>query len=335
MSRKLLSISILTLTYNTDPVIFKKFLKAVNNQVYPKDKIEHLIIDGGSTNGILKIAKEFDLRVFTDKSWKNKISLRQSLALKKSKNDLVLWLPSDNILNDEYFLQKLVIPFIENPEIIASYTFHYFYNPESSLLNRYCSLMGLSDPVVYYFDKADRRPWFENRTKNEILKKKNYSIVQFNKNNLPTVGDNGFMINRKILLKAKINKDYFFHTDVFIDLIDKGYNKFALVYNTSVEHVTGKSFKFLIKRRIEYMSRDSDKKVIKNRRYQIINFTSSKDILNLLKFVFFTLTFVEPIFVGVRGFIKKRDLAWFVHPFICFLFLIYYGKFTLAKIFNK
>lgn len=321
------SISILTLSYNPNLELFKKFLVCIRLQDYPKDKIEHLIVDGGSDNGSIELAKKFNTTILTNKRWKNEISLRQSLALKKARNEIVMWLPTDNLLKDKMALRKLINPFVENKNLLASYTFHYAYNPELPMLDRYCGLMGLSDPVVHYLGKADRRPWFERRTGYPSLRKKGgYDIVEFNRDNLPTVGDNGFLVKRNLLLKAKVSPKHFFHTDLFVDLLSKNYNKYAVVYNTSVEHVIRSSFRKLIGRRIQYMERDAQSGKIENRRYKLFDPKAPKDILNLIKFIFLTVTLIEPLLVSLKGYMVIKDKAWFVHPFICYMFLIYYGK---------
>ena len=50
----------------------------------------------------------------------------------------------------------------------------------------------------------------------------------------------------------------------------------------------------------------------------------SKIKLLLVSLLF--LTWVIPIFDAFRGFIKKRDTAWVMHPFACFgTFVIYFG----------
>ena len=52
------SISILTITYNPNPKVFRKVLDSIKNQDYPKHLIEHIVVDGGSKkNKITGITK--------------------------------------------------------------------------------------------------------------------------------------------------------------------------------------------------------------------------------------------------------------------------------------
>lgn len=327
------SISILTMSFNPSLPLFEDFLNRIKIQDYPKEKIEHIMMDGGSTNGAVELARKFGVIVHSSPKLKDEISRRQSMLLHTAKNDIVIWLETDNLFIEKEALKKLVKPFMDNKDIIASYTFHYSYNSRLPVLDRYCALMGLSDPVVHYLGKADRRPWYEKKVHYPgTVKKRTYDIVTFTKENFPTVGDNGFLARREVLLKGKISPKYFFHTDIFFDILDKGYDKYAVVYDTAIEHVIRSSFLNLIRRRIEYMERDATPWMLKNRRYQIYDPKRKRDRINILLFGLFTLTLLQPILVSIRGYLKIRDIAWFAHLLMCWLFLIYYGRSVLLRI---
>ena len=85
----------------------KSIFKCLNNLKYFK---EIIILDGGSVDSTLEIAKKFKCRIlkqkknfkFTNKRIKN-FSQARNLILKKAKHDLVLMLDSDEILHSSYF----------------------------------------------------------------------------------------------------------------------------------------------------------------------------------------------------------------------------------------
>lgn len=331
------SISILSLTLNSNLALFKKSLESIRNQEYPQDKIEHLIIDGGSRKDTINLAKKYGCRVIVKKDYSEDSEGRRSFGVTAAKNEIILWLEPDNILPEKNTLLELIRPLIEEPSVISTFTLHYNYNPKMSLLNRYCSLFGVSDPVVIYMNRAEKEPWFNNEyKKGTIIKRaKNYDIVEFDKNTLPTVGDNGSTVWRKILLKAKITPKFYFHTDVFIDLINLGYNRFAVVKSTSIENYIGGNLLNLVKRRSFYMQRDAAPERIKNRRYAIVYLSSPQDIFRLMKFIIFSLTFIQTIYISLKGFSKKKDFAWFLHPLACLFFMIFYTKVYLSICIKK
>ena len=324
------SISILTITFNPNPKVFRKVLESIHNQDYPKDLIEHIIVDGGSEKSKINYLKKYGCKLIIKKELKDQSEVRRVFAVKKAKNDIVLWLESDNVLSDKNSLRQLVQPFIDDKKIISTFTLHYGISKNMKLLDRYCAFFGVSDPVALYLNKADRETWLTDKyLKGKIIKRqKNYDIVEFNKNNLPTVGDNGFLTRRKILLKANISPEAYVHIDIYVDLLKLGYKRFAVVKTTSIEHDIGNGIFDLVRRRVLYVKRYSLSKYLNHRRYAVFDFNSSKDIVNLLKYIFYTVTFAQPLFLSVKGFLRIRDVAWFLHPFMCWLFLIYYLRFT-------
>ncbi len=130
------------------------------------------------------------------------------------------------------------------------------------------------------------------------------------------------------MLKANISPEAYVHIDIYVDLLKLGYKRFAVVKTTSIEHDIGNGIFDLVRRRVLYVKRYSLSKYLDHRRYAVFDFNSSKDIVNLLKYIFHTVTFVQPLFLSIKGFLKVRDVAWFLHPFMCWLFLIYYLRFT-------
>ena len=85
----------------------KNISRCLNSLKYFK---EIIILDGGSVDSTLEIAKKFKCRIlkqkkifkFTNKSIKN-FSLARNFILEKAKHDLVLMLDSDEILHSGYF----------------------------------------------------------------------------------------------------------------------------------------------------------------------------------------------------------------------------------------
>ena len=149
---------------------------------------------------------------------------------------------------------------------------------------------------------------------------------------MPTLGANGFFIKRKLLLEADLK--HFYHIDVIYDLIKSKVKsqkskvqvkrqklRFAVV-NTSIGHDTGENILSFLKKRRKYF----EKLYLQNRairRYHL--YDSRSDFWKLLKFIVFSLTLVEPTILSVKGYLKIHDIAWFMHPVICFLTVFNYG----------
>src|SRR5439155_16961430 len=136
------SISIVTCTYMSDLSRFTKVLESVKKQNYPKYLIEHLIMDGGSKNGTLELAKKYGCKVYSDPSYKDVAQKRASIGIMKSKNELILILEDDNILPSKNWLAEMVVPFIENKTIFCTFSAYNSYEKVMNDTTKYCALFG-------------------------------------------------------------------------------------------------------------------------------------------------------------------------------------------------
>lgn len=108
-----MKVSIITITFNSEATITST-LESVNQQDYPN--IEHIIIDGGSTDSTLTIVKEKGLRVTTCISEKDKgIYDAINKGISKATGDIVGLLHSDDIFNGSHIISEIVNAFKNNP----------------------------------------------------------------------------------------------------------------------------------------------------------------------------------------------------------------------------
>lgn len=321
-------ISIIIVTLNTERTI-KKCLDCISFQDYPKDKIEVLILDGGSTDQTLKIVNKFrqSLKInVISAGFRENMEARRMIGFKKSKFDLVCILDSDNYLVSKDCIKKLVQPMVEHTQLVGSFTLHYHYDPSQTIFNRYVALFGGHDPVSYYLGKTDRLKWTSHnwdRKYQVVSQRPNYTLVRFSSSDFPTVGSNGFIVRKKFINLTNLSPDHFFHTDILFDLLSQNRDVYAVV-DAQITHDTSSTLFENIKKRVEYMSLHHFT-LVKYRRYKVFDSSSSKDIINLTKFIFYTLTMAQPLSESIKGFVKVPDLAWFLHPIACWYFLIGYS----------
>lgn len=314
------SISVVTATLNSIPSI-KSLLTSIREQNYDQTKIEVLVADGGSTDGTIEIIKKYDGIVISEKTGSPEAA--KAIALKHAKNEIVLIADSDVILPHKNWLAKMVSFFDKEPGIVGCYTWRYTHRPSHNILTRYFALFGANDPVAYFLGKADRQSYLSSKwdLSGAAEDKGEYFLLEFNPQNLPTVGANGFLIKRELLLKAQIDEEHFFHIDVNYDLVNKGYNKYVVVKN-DVVHASGENFWQYFRRRKKYME-NLYLKDLNRRRYHIYN--KEKDRRKIIAYSFYALTGILPTIESLRGYRKFRDPAWFLHPVVCFfIFWIYF-----------
>lgn len=323
--KKLPSISIVTGTWNPDLRLFERVLKNIQLQEYPKKLLEHIVFDAGSTNGTVELAKKYDCKVTIRGDLKEGEQIRQSLEISQAQGDIILLLQSDNILPTKTWLKEMIQPFIENKNVFCTFSAYNSYEKNMSATTRYGAFFGAGDPTLYYLGKSDKIPLLEKKyDKGTVISETaGYWVVKFTKDTLPTMGDNGHMVRRSIM--EKVNKDpkAYIHVDIFVDMLEMGHNTCAVVKN-SIVHVIGQSIFTYAKRRLQVKQKFYDGKRGK-RKYLVFNWKSNRDRLNLIKFVFFSLTFIIPLGESIRGYVKIRDNAWFLHPLLCLIMLFTYG----------
>lgn len=321
------SISVITPTFNSEKTI-AKCLSSIRGQTYPQNKVKIIIIDGGSKDNTLSIIKKYDVRLLQVNPKEQNVEFNKLTGIRKAKGEILLMLDHDNILPHKNLLKKLVQPFIDHKEVVGVETTHYHYDRRMTMLDRYFALFGVTDPLAFYLGKADRMPYWIDGYDSKYFPKNygGYFIVDFNENNIPTIGANGFLVRRKILLNnANITREMFFPIDVNVDLIKKGFNRYAFVKD-SISHIAGHgNVSYYLKRRMmfvkQYHLSKKNLSLNKARRYSVYQ---EEDLWKLIYFIVISLTIVKPMIDSIRGYFKIPDVAWFIHPILCFGFVIMY-----------
>jgi glycosyltransferase involved in cell wall biosynthesis len=324
------SVSFVMCSFNSQETIGES-LMSIENQEFPRELIEVIVVDGGSTDKTLEIVQKFSFcRIVSEKTGRPEAAT--AIGYNQAKNELIVNFPSDNVILDKNWLIKMVKPFQESRDLVAAETIRYSHLQADTLLNRYFALFGMNDPLAFYLGKRDKATYFENnwRVGNVVKEKTGYFITKFNHNNLPTVGANGFIVRRNLIQLVSRQPLKFFHIDACLDLVDMGHDKIAFV-ETEIWHKTGERFFNFFKRKLRYANvYFKDKKL---RRYHL--FDPKKDKVRLVFFIVFSLTLIEPIFQSTKGFVKKKDFAWFLHPVICFAMVFTYFYAAVINMVNN
>jgi len=281
-------------------------------------------MDGGSVNSTSSLFKSYGCKVESRPDLLEFAQVRMAMGIKKAKNEIILILEPDNILVGKNWMSDMISPFIDDKKIFCTFSMYNTYEKDMPNLVKYCALFGIPDPTLYYLQKSEKLPLFKKKYyKGQILREeKKYTVVSFTKENLPTLGDNGHMFRTKLLQSEITDLNKFTHTDVASRLVVRGYNRVGVVRNQII-HVSESKILNLVKQRVRIKRRFYDSE--KNRDYLVFNPKVKRDKINLVLYIFFSYTFLVPLLVSIRGFIYKREPAWFLHPLLCFVMCTAYG----------
>lgn len=332
----MMKISIVTPTFNSIRTI-DEYMRAILAQNYPHDKIELLFADGGSQDGTLERFEEYsrkcDIPISVYENPLRTGEAGKAVAVRKAKGDVVCLLDSDNIIPDKDWLSRMMKPFDEDI-IVASEPIKYTYRRKDSVINRYCALIGMNDPLCMFTGNYDRYcaitgKWTE--VEREEIDKGDYLSIRFREDMIPTIGANGFLMRRKELLE-NFEGDYLFDIDVLWELFKKNPELRVAKVKTGIVHLfcpDTKTFYRKQNRRIKDFLYFSD---AKGRKYPWSKVGKGRIVL----FAMCCVT-VVPLFVqACVGYSRKHDLqAWAYHFVACWVTLWVYGWGVISGIFKK
>lgn len=335
-------VSILIPTLNAASVL-EKCLASIVKQDYPKEKLEIIVADGGSTDKTLEIAKKYGAKIY-----KNPLKTGEAgkaVALRYAQGKLVALIDSDNLLPGPTWFRQMVEPF-SDPEIIGSEPWEFTWRSQDGFIDRYCALLGMNDPLCLFLGNYDKRSvltekWTDLPVEQED--KGGWLKVSLKAHALPTIGANGTILRREILLKNGLVGDYLFDIDIIAQIASQKPVKFAKVKTGIIHLYCGSDIKKFIrkqKRRIrDYLYFSAlTKKTDKGRHYQKIGVRKypwqQQNKIGLLKFILACVTIIPLLYQSIKGFFKKPDPAWFFHPLACWITLYAYGTGRIKGIFG-
>ena len=262
-----------------------ELLRSIEAQDFPKDQMEVLVI----TEGTSESAK--------------------AIGIRQAKGEIIGILASDNELTFNSFLSDSIKHF---PVIDASWPLRYHYSKSDDVLNRYFALIGGNDVLCYHMNKNDRYDFLQDISGEDFS-----NVPGPISNRYSSIGDNGFFVKKELIEKTDL--DNYYHIDNAWEAVN---GKKASGIQCSIWHKTGGNIFSFFAKRYRYGLQHAFNK---NRRWHLVDFRQPRDIWKLALFILFSLTLLEPLSLSIRGYLKIRDKAWFMHPLVCLVTVLLYA----------
>jgi glycosyltransferase involved in cell wall biosynthesis len=284
-------------------------LHSLRTQDYPQDRLHILVVDDDSTDDTVIISATGGASVL--RNGHRSIERGKSIGLAHTQTELVLFLDSDNRLPARDWLRCAVTALVDHPDVVGVQAARFSYNPKDPPANRYCSLFGIGDPVAYYFRKHDHlsrldTDWTLSGT--VVAHHADYFLVRFRPETMPTIGSQGFLTRKSLLLQTNWTP-LLFHVDSNLELVASGHNLYAMLrrevvhdYVRSTAHLCRK----LRRNGMLFFSQQSERAHVWPRNPWTVAFCVLK-----------MMSVVLPMRDALRGYGKVRDPAWFLHPVLC------------------
>lgn len=303
---KLPTISIVIPTYNCAALLSATF-KAIEQQHYPQSLLEKIIVDGGSTDPTRVVAKRHNWQVVDNPVRSNLYGL--PLGFAAATGELILHIDDDNVLDRPDWLTRMVEPFTD-PTIIAAEPMFYSATHKDSLISRYIALIGADDPVVMYLGFHDRFSYITNSwtgVPHADEDRDTYVAATFlDTKKIPSLACNAFMVRRHVLLAA--TKTPWLHIDGAVRMLEKPGRRWAKVRVGIINYHAPGVRGFFVKK-IRRLHTRAHEAAYFEYQYPL----TRADLVRLLLRSFL---FVPLVWDAVRGFYRKPDSIWVLHPLL-------------------
>lgn len=299
-------------------------LQALGDQDYPRDRLELLIVDAGSTDATLAIARRHGV----DRVLENPLRTGEAgkaVGVKAARHELICSIDSDNIVVGRDWLARMVAPFAD-PEVISSEALRWHYRREDHFINRYQALTGINDPMALFVGNYDRWSeltgrWTDYPYASE--QRDGWEKVTLDPRLVPTMGANGYIVRRAAFDVVPI-EDYLFDIDFVYDLVQAGRRTVARV-DVPVRHYfcdSVRRFYRKTRRRTDdyfYFSAEG------RRSYP----WTARQRAGVANFVLSSVLVLPLVVQVVRGLRRRPDPAWLFHLPACWITLGVYAVGTI------
>jgi len=284
----------------------KKCLYYIKRLNYNHRKIRINVIDGGSKDKTLKIAKSYGCKIIHNKHVLAEPALY--LGYKNTKTEYAVYMATDNIVFDKNWLKKILKPFEHNYQVKISFSKVSLDNNDNIWSNY---LNEDTDPFNRFVYGNSSHPEKFKKCYEILYQNKDFEIYDFkNKKNHPLIALAQCTVVKSNLSRKNIYDDI----QDLINYIKKGY-LIAYVKNTSIYHHSLNGlldFYNKFDRRIKISLKYNN---FKNRD----KYTTKIRTLKKYFFLFYSISIVLPLWDSIVKFLKEKNNCSFLHPLACLL----------------
>lgn len=333
MAGRLPFVSIITPVYNSEKVI-GKCLDSIAAQDYPKELMEVILPDGGSTDRTAEIISSYSgkLNIICAKNPLKTGEAGKAVGVDLAKGEIAALIDSDNFMPSSDFMKKMTEPFSDEG-IFGTEPLYFEFRKEDPPMTRYFAAAGINDPLCLFIGNYDRYSFITGKwtgMKLQTEDKGGHIKINLDEKNIPTIGANGTFLRKSALLMAKY-KPYLFDIDVVYEIVKTGRIGFAKV-KTGIVHLYSPDMNSFVKKQSRRVNDFLHFEKKQERSYPWASFPLKGIALFCLSCIFVLPLIVQAVF----GFVRKRSLVWIFHIPVCYVtFFIYAFSFIKSRIFGK
>ncbi|MCL5795030.1 MAG: glycosyltransferase [Patescibacteria group bacterium] len=296
-------VSFILLTLNGGEGV-RKCLESLKKQSYPAGLVDTVVVDNGSHDDSVSIAKSFKASVFVHPE--GTLYSNWVVGLHKTKGEFVFYLEQDIVLRDSSFIKNMIKPLMEDKRLVATFTKEWPHKNmhwvPRFLSYNYCQC----DPLLEFL--------FLPLEKSFIEKHNGYTVCKYEDKKIPPAARMFYRINYLKKTPNWSTKNYFDH-DFIINCVRSGYPYFAYVPEPGYYHYHARDLKHLLQKRVRNMGMHYFPEYGKYH-YTILNTQDKYEVLRLMLFVIYANLFFPAAIRGFLRFLKYKDWALLMEPVI-------------------
>jgi glycosyltransferase involved in cell wall biosynthesis len=293
------TIAIVIPTLNEEKTL-PQCLAAIASQDYPKDLLEIVVVDNGSADRTVEIARAAGATVLHNKIKDAEVS--KMIGLRAARSECFMYLDADIELADNDVLSKLVEPLREDAMLAGSFP-RFAARRDAPAMERYLHYHPLElDPVLEFFCASVESIIVERGAR--------WSVCDLSRKRVPPVGI--CLYRREILAKALEGRERFMDIDVPILAAKAGHPRFAYVASARIHHSNIRSLAELVRKRL----RNLHKIFLPSQGSREFRYLPN-GIAGILKAKLLVLLANTPVYFVIRGIaksIRHRDAACLYEP---------------------
>ncbi len=228
-------------TYNASEYL-EDCLKSLYSQDYPKEKIEVLVADGGSTDGTQEIARRYPVKLLQNP--KRLVDYASKINAANSTGDLLVAFAADNELESKDWLRKVSEIFRRHPDVSALWC-DMIAGPRDPSINKYYELIK-SDPMTAFLNK--NLQWYLRNSRQLSFDGTRYHLFKVQPKRSLVWGANGLVFRSELYKPVMLREEYIGDNDVFQEMVEKGNGLVAFSPTLKIYHHHLKSLSHWMKK---------------------------------------------------------------------------------------
>ncbi len=280
-------------------------LESIRRQRYPRERVELLVADGGSTDRTVAIAESYGAIVVPNPI--RRAEPGAGMLMGRATGNVAVFLAADNVFADESFLEKLARPFAD-PSIDAAFP-ALVNTAADGATTRYFN--AFSDPFNHFVYGGATSPVSFGRTYRIKRRTPDFVVYDYASGPMPLIAlAQAFAIRLPYRKPEGMDED-----DVApVELLVAAGRQIAFVPGAAIEHHTVGGIRDALRKfgpRFRARMADAQQPMWGRLR------TSRRERrLRAYLWPFYSVSFVFPTIAALTGLMRERRSEWLYHPFL-------------------